>query len=377
MHEDEQEAIKRLLTHKEGIILVTGPTGSGKTTTLYSALRLVQNEGVNIVTVEDPVEYRLGAEHRPGAGEREGRAHLRLGAAVDPAAGPRRRAGRRDPRPGDGADRAPGVAHRPPGALHAPHQRRAQRGDATGGHGHGAVQDRLRAPRRGRAAAHAAALPRLPRARRRARAGAARAVHPAGDDAAPCRRLPRVRHDRVPRPLQHRRGADDELRARAADRPGRHRRPDRGGGAGQRACARCSRAGCGTCSPATRRWRSCCGSPTCRSRSEPRRAPARRRASDRPLRRAAAAGGASRRRRRRIRRSRSTSRKSWSWWTIASDGAAPAAARGHGNLRAAGGGRGTAPPGDEGPAGARGLHRRRGARRRAGAGPGGSVARRT
>jgi Tfp pilus assembly pilus retraction ATPase PilT/CheY-like chemotaxis protein len=57
---DEQEAIKRLLTNKEGIILVTGPTGSGKTTTLYSALRLVQNEGVNIVTVEDPVEYRLG-----------------------------------------------------------------------------------------------------------------------------------------------------------------------------------------------------------------------------------------------------------------------------------------------------------------------------
>ncbi len=60
MHPDEQDAVKRLLTNKEGIILVTGPTGSGKTTTLYSALRLVQNEGVNIVTVEDPVEYRLG-----------------------------------------------------------------------------------------------------------------------------------------------------------------------------------------------------------------------------------------------------------------------------------------------------------------------------
>jgi CheY-like chemotaxis protein/type IV secretory pathway ATPase VirB11/archaellum biosynthesis ATPase len=60
MHEDEQQAVKRLLGNKEGIILVTGPTGSGKTTTLYSALRLVQNEGVNIVTVEDPVEYRLG-----------------------------------------------------------------------------------------------------------------------------------------------------------------------------------------------------------------------------------------------------------------------------------------------------------------------------
>ena len=58
--DDEQQAIKSLLGHKEGIILVTGPTGSGKTTTLYSSLRMVQGEGVNIVTVEDPVEYRLG-----------------------------------------------------------------------------------------------------------------------------------------------------------------------------------------------------------------------------------------------------------------------------------------------------------------------------
>jgi type II secretory ATPase GspE/PulE/Tfp pilus assembly ATPase PilB-like protein/CheY-like chemotaxis protein len=60
MHLDERETVKRLLSNKEGIILVTGPTGSGKTTTLYSAIRLVQSEGVNIVTVEDPVEYRLG-----------------------------------------------------------------------------------------------------------------------------------------------------------------------------------------------------------------------------------------------------------------------------------------------------------------------------
>ncbi|HEX5385814.1 MAG TPA: type II/IV secretion system protein [Gemmatimonadales bacterium] len=60
LHPDEAEQIARLLRHKEGIVLVTGPTGSGKTTTLYSALRLVQHEGVNIVTVEDPVEYRLG-----------------------------------------------------------------------------------------------------------------------------------------------------------------------------------------------------------------------------------------------------------------------------------------------------------------------------
>jgi type II secretory ATPase GspE/PulE/Tfp pilus assembly ATPase PilB-like protein/ActR/RegA family two-component response regulator len=57
--DDEFERINRLLEAREGIVLVTGPTGSGKTTTLYSMLRAVQARGVNIVTVEDPVEYRL------------------------------------------------------------------------------------------------------------------------------------------------------------------------------------------------------------------------------------------------------------------------------------------------------------------------------
>ncbi|HET8713806.1 MAG TPA: type II/IV secretion system protein [Gemmatimonadales bacterium] len=55
----EGEAIKRLLENHEGIILVTGPTGSGKTTTLYSCINQIKSEGVNIVTVEDPVEYRM------------------------------------------------------------------------------------------------------------------------------------------------------------------------------------------------------------------------------------------------------------------------------------------------------------------------------
>lgn len=56
---EESSTIRNLLDFRDGIILVTGPTGSGKTTTLYSALNHVQNEGVNIVTVEDPVEYRM------------------------------------------------------------------------------------------------------------------------------------------------------------------------------------------------------------------------------------------------------------------------------------------------------------------------------
>jgi type II secretory ATPase GspE/PulE/Tfp pilus assembly ATPase PilB-like protein/CheY-like chemotaxis protein len=57
--EAEVDQVRELLDNRDGIILVTGPTGSGKTTTLYSAIRYVQSEGVNIVTVEDPVEYRM------------------------------------------------------------------------------------------------------------------------------------------------------------------------------------------------------------------------------------------------------------------------------------------------------------------------------
>jgi type II secretory ATPase GspE/PulE/Tfp pilus assembly ATPase PilB-like protein len=48
-----------MMARPEGIILVTGPTGSGKTTTLYSLLNYVKSEQVNIMTLEDPVEYPM------------------------------------------------------------------------------------------------------------------------------------------------------------------------------------------------------------------------------------------------------------------------------------------------------------------------------
>jgi len=51
--------VKLLLAKPYGLLLVTGPTGSGKTTTLYSALELIKSVHRNIVTVEDPVEYQL------------------------------------------------------------------------------------------------------------------------------------------------------------------------------------------------------------------------------------------------------------------------------------------------------------------------------
>lgn len=53
------EVFERMLNQPYGLVLVTGPTGSGKTTTLYSALDLIRTPEKNIVTVEDPVEYQL------------------------------------------------------------------------------------------------------------------------------------------------------------------------------------------------------------------------------------------------------------------------------------------------------------------------------
>jgi type IV pilus assembly protein PilB len=53
------EAVKRAVDKPSGMILVTGPTGSGKTTTLYSILEILNTPDVNINTVEDPIEYRM------------------------------------------------------------------------------------------------------------------------------------------------------------------------------------------------------------------------------------------------------------------------------------------------------------------------------
>ena len=56
---DHLAALKRALEHPDGIILVTGPTGSGKSTTLYAALAATDTVGSRVLTVEDPVEYQL------------------------------------------------------------------------------------------------------------------------------------------------------------------------------------------------------------------------------------------------------------------------------------------------------------------------------
>lgn len=59
MEKDAFEEFSSLIKRPHGIVLITGPTGSGKSTTLYASLLLIRSAGVNITTVEDPVEYHI------------------------------------------------------------------------------------------------------------------------------------------------------------------------------------------------------------------------------------------------------------------------------------------------------------------------------
>jgi general secretion pathway protein E len=64
MAPDALAALKEVVRRPHGIVLVTGPTGSGKTTTLYAALSTLDTQSANVMTVEDPIEY-----HLPGIGQ--------------------------------------------------------------------------------------------------------------------------------------------------------------------------------------------------------------------------------------------------------------------------------------------------------------------
>ncbi len=83
---DDQQIFERLITLSDGIILVTGPTGSGKTTTLYACLNTINKPDRKIITVEDPVEYQM-TRHQPGAGAGGHRHDLLGGPARHPAPG--------------------------------------------------------------------------------------------------------------------------------------------------------------------------------------------------------------------------------------------------------------------------------------------------
>ncbi|EIJ43917.1 type II secretory pathway, ATPase PulE/Tfp pilus assembly pathway, ATPase PilB [Beggiatoa alba B18LD] len=67
--DDSLQTLKLMVARPEGLILITGPTGSGKTTTLYSVLNHLNTEAVNIMTLEDPVEYALGRVRQTAVNE--------------------------------------------------------------------------------------------------------------------------------------------------------------------------------------------------------------------------------------------------------------------------------------------------------------------
>ena len=67
--DDQLQLLKMLMARPDGVILVTGPTGSGKTTTLYSILNYRNDESVNIMTLEDPVEYPFPMIRQTSLGE--------------------------------------------------------------------------------------------------------------------------------------------------------------------------------------------------------------------------------------------------------------------------------------------------------------------
>jgi len=67
--EEHLQRLKLMIARPEGIILVTGPTGSGKTTTLYSVLNHINSEGIHIMTLEDPVEYPMALVRQTSVAE--------------------------------------------------------------------------------------------------------------------------------------------------------------------------------------------------------------------------------------------------------------------------------------------------------------------
>ena len=156
--QDMLQQTKQMLAKPYGLLLVTGPTGSGKTTTLYSAIELIKSVHRNIVTVEDPVEYQLELINQVQVRRRHA---LTFAAAL-------RSILRQDPdvimvgeiRDAEtAAGGRAGRAHRPPGAQHAAHQRQRRRRHAAGRHGRRALQGRRGAGGRHGPAARADGLP--------------------------------------------------------------------------------------------------------------------------------------------------------------------------------------------------------------------------
>ena len=126
---DDQSIFERIVSMADGIFLVTGPTGSGKSTTLYSALNYLNHPDRKIITVEDPVEYQMTGINQVQVRREVG---MTFAAALRSML---RQAPNNDwgnPRLGNGGNCNKRVAYRAHGFQHAPHKRRPKRGHASG-----------------------------------------------------------------------------------------------------------------------------------------------------------------------------------------------------------------------------------------------------
>jgi Flp pilus assembly CpaF family ATPase len=197
--EEAYKSFEGAFTKPYGAILVTGPTGSGKSTTLYATLNQINSPERNIITVEDPVEYRLAGINQVQVNNRAG---LTFASAL-------RSILRADPDVvliGEIRDR--GRPHRSPRALHPAHQRRAVLASPPRGDGRralpGGERHRLhRGPASPAQAVHEVQGD-LQARQGRARAGRIPRVPLGGHrGAVPARRVQRVCEDRLPGPPGH------------------------------------------------------------------------------------------------------------------------------------------------------------------------------
>ncbi len=140
--EDDLRKFRRYIKEPYGMVLVTGPTGSGKTTTLYAALNEIKTDEDKIITIEDPVEYQIRGITQIPVNEKKGLTFARGLRSIL----------RHDPDKimvgeirdhGNGADRHQLRAHRPPGVHHRPRQQRGRRDRPLPEHGRRAVQLRV------------------------------------------------------------------------------------------------------------------------------------------------------------------------------------------------------------------------------------------
>jgi len=72
MRDEDREKVLDMIERPQGVVLVTGPTGSGKTSTLYAMIRHIKSERINIITIEDPIEYELKGVNQVAVNEKTG-----------------------------------------------------------------------------------------------------------------------------------------------------------------------------------------------------------------------------------------------------------------------------------------------------------------